>query len=242
MKNDYDFYNNVAETTTNRLQTERKRTQTAFKRKQQAFQSRKRTQTNAKMNCTINTSAKTAYHIFTNVEFTAVVDIMKYHEYHLFIKYGDKVYMDVRGVGEVVISFDELQKNEQWKELKHYYDLSLLLTSDKHLVAQELRYNSEYSDYSLYDDVRHWYIDTTFIVSDMLGDTGRKVLVKHGDRLFHEKVAYYKINPNDLEKMEYTSQEELEVFRVNYMSSIVDVVDFEAKSVAYDNLVKQVQQ
>ena len=207
------------------------------------------------MNCTINTSTKTAYHIFTNVEFTAVVDIMKYHveftavvdimkyhEYHLFIKYGDKVYMDVRGVGEVVISFDELQKNEQWKELKHYYDLSLLLTSDKHLVAQELRYSSEYSDYSLYDDVRHWYIDTTFIVSDMLGDTGRKVLVKHGDRLFHEKVAYYKINPNDLEKMEYTSQEELEVFRVNYISSIVDVVDFEAKSVAYDNLVKQVQQ
>ena len=40
--------------------------------------------------------------------------------------------------------------------------------------------------------------------------------------------------------MEYTSQEELEVFRVNYMSRIV--VDFEAKSVAYDNLVKQVQQ
>ena len=237
MKNDYDFYNNVAETTTNRLQTERKRTQS--KRTQQAFQTRKQTNATAKMNCTINTSAKTAYHIFTNVEFTAVVDIMKYHEYHLFIKYGDKVYMDVRGVGEVVISFDELQKNEQWKELKHYYDLSLLLTSDKHLVAQELRYSSEYSDYSLYDDVRHWYIDTTFIVSDMLGDTGRKVLVKHGDRLFHEKVAYYKINPNDLEKMEYTSHEELEVFRVNYMSSIVDVVDFEAKSVAYDNLVKQ---
>ena len=235
MKNDYDFYNNVAETTTNRLQTERKRTQTKAT-------SLSIPQTNAKMNCTINTSAKTAYHIFTNVEFTAVVDIMKYHEYHLFIKYGDKVYMDVRGVGEVVISFDELQKNEQWKELKHYYDLSLLLTSDKHLVAQELRYSSEYSDYSLYDDVRHWYIDTTFIVSDMLGDTGRKVLVKHGDRLFHEKVAYYKINPNDLEKMEYTSQEELEVFRVNYISSIVDVVDFEAKSVAYDNLVKQVQQ
>ena len=42
MKNDYDFYNIVAETTTNRLQTERKRTQS--KRTQQAFQSRKRTQ------------------------------------------------------------------------------------------------------------------------------------------------------------------------------------------------------
>ena len=238
MKNDYDFYNNVAETNTNERKANRKRPQS--KRTQQAFQTRK--QTNAKMNCTINTSTKTAYHIFTNVEFTAVVDIMKYHEYHLFIKYGDKVYMDVRGVGDIVISFDELQKNEQWKQLKHYYDLSLLLTSDKHLVAQELRYSSEYSDYSLYDDVRHWYIDTAFIVSDMRGDTGRKVLVKHGDRLFHEKVAYYKINPNDLEKMEYTSQEELEVFRVNYMSRIVDVADFEAKSVAYNNLVKQVQQ
>lgn len=188
------------------------------------------------MNSTINASAKSAYHIFTNAEFTGVVDILKYHEYHLFIKYGDKVYMDVRGVGEIVISFDELQKNEQWK---YYYDLSLMLTYDKDLVVQELKYSSEYSDYSLYDDVRYWSIDTAFIVSDLLNDTGHKVLAKHGDRLFHEKVAYYKINPYDLEKMEYTSQEELEVFRMNYMSC---VTDFEAKSIAYNNLVQQVQQ
>lgn len=186
------------------------------------------------MNCTINTSSKAAYHIFTNVEFTGVVDIMKYHEYHLFIKYGDKVYMDVRGVGEVVISFDELQKNKYWK---YYYDLSLMLTCDKELVVQDLKYNSEYSDYSLYDDVRYWSIDTAFIVSDLLNDTGHKVLVKHGDRLFHEKVAYYKINPYELEKMEYTSQEELEVFRMNYMSSYQLYV--EANSVAYNNLVQQ---
>ena len=189
------------------------------------------------MNSTINTSSKAAYHIFTNAEFTAVVDIMKYHEYHLFIKYGDKVYMDVRGVGEVVISFDELQKNKYWK---YYYDLSLMLTSDKELVVQDIKYNSEYSDYILYDDVRHWSIDTAFIVSDLLNDTGHKVLVKHGDRLFHEKVAYYKINPYDLEKMEYTSQEDLEVFRMNYMSKYQLYV--EANSVAYNNLVQQVQQ
>ena len=239
MKNDYDFYNIVAETNTNAnsKRTQSKPQTNAKQTNATSLSNPKANERKAKMNCTIYPSAKTAYHIFTNVEFTAVVDIMKYHEYHLFIKYGDKVYMDVRGVGEVVISFDELQKNEQWKELKHYYDLSLMLTSDKHLVAQELRYSSEYSDYSLYDDVRHWYIDTAFIVSDMRGDTGRKVLVKHGDRLFHEKVAYYKINPYDLEKMEYTSQEDLEVFRMNYMSSIV--VDFEAKSVAYDNLIQQ---
>jgi hypothetical protein len=52
-------------------------------------------------------------------------------DYHLFAKQEDKVYIEVRNAGEIVISFAELQKNKYWK---YYYDLSLLLSNDKDYV------------------------------------------------------------------------------------------------------------
>ncbi len=195
----------------------------------------------AKMNASIVSSKKNAYHIFTNVEFSGVVDIthLEYdyiYDYHLFIRYGDKVYMEVKGIGDVVITFEELQKNKYWK---YYYDLSLMLTDDKHLAVNELRFSSEYCDYILYDTARYWWIDTSYIVDDMKS----KKLHRYGDkgvRDTYDKTAYYKINPYDLEKMDYTSLEDLEVFRANYMSSSI-VEEFEMKCVAYDNLVSERQ-
>ena len=196
-----------------------------------------RTQTNAKMNCTIEASNKNAYHTFTNVEFSGVVDITHLefdyiYEYHLFIRYGDKVYMDVKGVGEIVISFSELQKNKYWK---YYYDLSLMLSVDKHLVVEELRYNSEYIDYLIYDATRFWWIDNMFIVDDELHQYGDR-----GISDIYEKATYFNINPFDLEDMEYTSLEEFEDFRVNYMSSSI-INDFERKCVSYNNLAIEYQ-
>ena len=196
------------------------------------------------MNASIASSKKYAYHIFTNVEFSGVVDITHLgfdyiYDYHLFIRYGDKVYMDVKGIGDVVISLSELQKNKDWKYWKYYYDLSLMLTDDKHLVVNELRFSSEYCDYILYDTARYWWIDTSYIVGDMTS----KKLRRYGDKSVrdtYDKTAYYKINPYDLEKMDYTSHEDLEVFRANYMSSSI-VEAFEMKCVAYDNLVSERQ-
>ena len=51
-------------------------------------------------------------------------------DYHLFAKHGDKVYMEVKNVGDIVMSFAELQKN---RYLKYYYDLSLILAIDKEI-------------------------------------------------------------------------------------------------------------
>jgi hypothetical protein len=213
----------------------------ATKRTQLSTQSarfRKRTQayrliTNAKMNCSIESSKKNAYHTFTNVEFTGVVDITRYNcEYHLFIRYEDKIYMDVKGIGEVVIPFAELQKNKYWK---YYYDLSLMLADDKYLVVQELRYSSDYIDYLIYETTRYWWIDNAFIVGDEYHQYGDR-----GISDIYEKASYYNINPFDLEKMEYTSREDMEVFRVNYMSSSI-INDFEKKVVAYNNLAIEYQ-
>jgi hypothetical protein len=182
------------------------------------------------MNCSIVTSYKRAYHTFTNVEFTGVVDITHVNQnidYHLFIRYGNMVYMDAKGVGEVVITYEELQKNKYWK---YYYDLSLMLANDKHLVVQEFEESSDYLDYQIYDTDRIWSIDNLYIIGNELHQYGDR-----GISDIYQKAAYYKVNPFNLERMDYTSPEDLEVFRMNYMS-LSNIKNFETKRLAYNNL------
>jgi len=73
--------------------------------------------------------------------------------------------MDAKGVGEVVITYEELQKNKYWK---YYYDLSLMLANDKHLVVQEFEESSDYLDYQIYDTDRIWSIDNMYIIGNEL--------------------------------------------------------------------------
>ena len=180
------------------------------------------------MNSTIKATAKCAYHIFTNAEFTGVLDID--HKYHLFIKYEDKVYMDVKGVGDVIISFADLQKNKDWK---YYYDLSLMLSYNPHKVVQELRYSSDYLDIQIYDEERYWVVNTPYIGSDM--ETNAKILRNDG------YICYYKINPFDLEKMEYTLSKDLDIFCMNYMSSAYDNEFETIRRVSYNTLAIEYQ-
>ena len=175
------------------------------------------------MNSTINASSKYAYHTFENVEFSGVFDRIVNNDltcqckYHLFIRYGDKVYMDVKGVGEIVIPFAELQQNKYWK---YYYDLSLLLTNDKNMVVQDLKYSSEYNDYQLYDEARFWSIDTASIENDL--HTNKLKVISYDDN------CYLKINPYDLVNMEYTKSEDLNIFRQIYMMGYVDETMWDA--------------
>ena len=178
----------------------------------------------------INTSGNYAYHRFTNVEFTGVfaMDANVYAngtigDYHLFIKYEDKVYMEVKGVGEVVISFDELQKNEQWKQCKQYYDLSLLLTKDKHSVVYDSIYSSKNTNHpNAYSDVRFWSIHTSFI------DAETKAITEG-------YACHYKINPYDLVDMEYTSQKNVALFQQDYAKAYVFFKELDT----YNSLAKQ---
>jgi hypothetical protein len=166
------------------------------------------------MNSTINANGKFAYHTLANAEFTGAFvrmvnnDFTYQCKYHLFIKYGNKVYMDVKDIGELVISFAELQQNKYWK---YYYDLSLLLTNDKNMVVQDLKYSSEYNDYQLYDEARFWSINTASIENDIHNDT--LMVISYDDN------CYYKINPYDLQNMEYSTPEDLNNFRAIYMSN-----------------------
>ena len=163
------------------------------------------------MNSTIDANSKFAYHTLSNAEFSAAFVRIVYNDftyqymYHLFIRYGDKVYMEVKDVGEVVISFAELQQD---RNLKYYYDLSLLLTNDKNMVVQDIIYSSEYNEYQLYDEVRFWSTNTALIENDIHNNT--LMVISYNDN------CYYRINPYDLVNMEYTSHEDLHNFREVY--------------------------
>jgi hypothetical protein len=198
------------------------------------------------MNSTTRGNSLYTYHTITNAEFTGVIDkykvygyvgnygapetftecVSSMYDYHIFIKYGDKIYMDVKNVGEIVITFAELQQNKFWK---HYYNLSLMLSNDKHLVVQDLEYNSDFYDPNIYEGKRYWSCNTAYIDGEC--DTKTKKIVEN------EYNCYYRINPYDLENMKYSSQKDLTVFKNIYNQRYeVRAKLFEKRSIYYSNI------
>lgn len=177
------------------------------------------------------------YHIFKNVEFSGVLDKCFENsygrhyvcDYHIFIKYGDKVYMDVKGVGDIIISFEELQKNKYWK---YYYDLSLMLTNNKNLVIEDIEYSSYYVDFhKIYTEKRVWCINTSYIDGDCSDFTTKNVVD-------NEYNCYCNINPYDLEKKDYSPLQYLKIFKEEYMLRCkVRNNNFDKKSAYYYALV-----
>ena len=193
-------------------------------------------------------------HAIENVECTGVFcqkisEMQPYHnapnymscsgDYHLFAKHGDKVYIEVRNAGEIVISYAELQKNELGF-LKYYYDLSLLLANDKHKLIKNEAFNKTYNqiygytEYRAWSGDRVWSLETAYIdETDYKAKTYK--IIPSGN------VCYYKVNPYDLEKMEYSTPQELDHFEWNYMNSLVRVKWFSSRSVIYKNIAMENQ-
>jgi len=198
------------------------------------------------MNSTIIEGRNNAYHTVADAEFTGVYERIVDNfttvflgsvsdDYHLFIKFGDKVYMDVKGVGEIVMSFADLQQNKYWK---YYYDLSLLLTADKNMVVQSLhrKYTSWYIDTDnfldelIYDQERFWSIDTTYIEYEV--NTNAKKIRNNS-----QGICFYNINPYDLVNMECSTQEDLNIFRNIYMMRTeITNMAFENKRMIYSEI------
>jgi hypothetical protein len=156
------------------------------------------------------------YHKVSNAEFSGVFGG---YCHHIFIKYGDKVYMEANGIGDVVISFSELQSSKSWNTWKQFYDLSLLLTNDKHNMAHDIVFSSKNTNYAnTYNEARHWSINTAYLETVEAAEADTK-FIKCG------YVCYYKINPYDLADMEYTSQEDLDIFQQKYANRMPDDID-----------------
>ena len=186
------------------------------------------------MNGSNNTRFASArvYHTVANAEFTAVYDrtVYKYDnvygfgspeprygygaDYHIFAKHGDKVYMDVRGIGDITMTFAELQKNKYWKA---NYDISLLLTKDPHMVIQDLEYRSKYIDDDIYEEPRSFAINTAFIETN---------------------ICYLRISPYELENMECDTQDALATYQNLYESRRkIRNETFEGRCAAYKRLI-----
>ena len=141
-------------------------------------------------------------------------------DYHLFAKHRDKIYMEVKNVGEIVMTFAELQKN---KFLKYYYDLSLLLAINKEIKNEAFNnfydeaYDDEDNDEEAYEYTgnrdRVWSLDTAYIDLDIDQNSNKESykIIPSGN------VCYYKINPFDVEKMEYASPQEIDIFERTYI-------------------------
>ena len=206
------------------------------------------------MNRTTRSNDLYTYHTIKNLEFSGVLDRFKIYGYignygnpeiftpcvsniyvyHLFIRNGNKIYMDIKGIGDIVIPFSELQKNKHWR---CYYDMSLMLTNDKHLVIQDLQFDSNYYDRNIYFEKRYWCINTAYIEGNYDAKTKNKTVLEN------EYNCYYKINPYDLEKMEYSSQQNLDIFTKKYIGRYevgrwdIRSIPFETKSAYYYNIV-----
>jgi hypothetical protein len=153
-------------------------------------------------------------------------------DYHLFAKHGDKVYMEVKKVGEIVMSFAELQKNKYWK---YYYELSLMLSIDKEIINEP--FNNFYDEAYEYTGTREWSLDTAYIDLDI--DENAKSNYKV---IPSGNVCYYKINPADVEKMEYSSQQNIDFFKQIYMCrNDVRSGYFLSRSVIYRNIAIEYQ-
>jgi hypothetical protein len=137
-------------------------------------------------------------------------------DYHLFIKYGNKVYVDAFMVGDIVISFEELQKNEY---LKHYYDLSLMFSKNKNSVFQKPKYTNV--EPYIYREDRFWGFDSAYIDAPYKDRT--KSLEHTHNVVDNDDCYYYKINPYDLENMEYSSQEVLDDFHKKNKARKMDI-------------------
>ena len=150
-------------------------------------------------------------------------------DYHLFVRSGDKVYIEARKVGDIVITFAELQKH---KYLKYYYDLSLLLTNDKHTVTHNTSFNKLYDEIYEYTGNRKWSLDTTYIDLDIDQNYKKTYkIIPSGD------VCYYRINPFDVEGMEYSTPQGIDLFKRTYMCrSDVRLGYFPSRSVIYKNI------
>jgi len=151
-------------------------------------------------------------------------------DYHLFLRSGDKVYIEVRNVGEIVIPFAKLQKN---KYLKYYYDLSLMLSNDKHIVIKNTAFNKAYDEIYEVTKKRVWSFETAYINCN-IGQTYE--IIPSGN------VCYFKINPFELDKMEYTSRQARELFhRIYTCRSDVRLGYFLNRSVIYKKIATEYQ-
>ena len=147
------------------------------------------------------------YHYMEDMEFSGVFDIrvnhkkfynkIVYYKYFLFIKFRDLIYIDIKNVGEIIITFAELMKHTY---LKMHYELSLLLIDNKHKVIESKSMESRY----ISPEDSNWFIDGVQYVEDFSSRVRKVEIGKY--------CYYFNINPNDLKNMKVSNDTDIAGF------------------------------
>ena len=180
-----------------------------------------------------------------NMEFSAFFDMTTnnlgdriiYLKYFLFIKYDNKIYIEVKSVGYIIMLFEELMKN---KLLKMYYELSLLLVKDKNMFVEKISNDGRFWDAEIteiYKGRRNCFVDCAYILNDIVKTD--------------KQYCYYDINPFELkdphslwidpytgERKYVNTASEIEWFNYNFKVRLgYEVGSFEKRVINYTNLI-----
>lgn len=183
-----------------------------------------------------------------SMEFSAFFDLTTnnlgdriiYLKYFLFIKYKIKnekyIYIDVKNVGSITMSFEEFLKN---KLLKMYYELSLLLVKDKNRFVEKLCDEGCFWDEEitgLYKNPRNCYIDCAYILNNVV-KTDKQYSYYEIDPYLLIDSNYMWLDDNTGDRKWVHTAQEIEQFNYNFKKRFgYEYISFERQSIKYTNL------
>ena len=167
------------------------------------------------------------YHYFNDLEFSGLFDITHgeiiYIKYFLFIKFCDKIYIDIKGVGCVIMPFEDFVKN---KLLKMYYEISLMLIENKNMAILRIDNRRHYHDF-VYTEKREWFIDCAYFVENVASKS-KNIEKEH-------YCCHYNINPYDLKNMPVSSKSLIDKFNFTFFG-YEHIYYFKTKIINYTEL------
>lgn len=172
------------------------------------------------------------YHYMKNMEFSGLFDFIVNSakenlivnlEYFVFIKFEDKLYVDCKMIGSIIMPFCDLEKYES---LKIFYELSQLLIDNKNLVVEIGGYARQQ-----YENDDKWFIDCAYLYENR--DTSQKSVEKGNCYPY-----LYNINPCYLKDMDVHTDADIKGFtnKFNNMYGYSNLY-FEERLTEYKNRI-----
>jgi hypothetical protein len=148
-----------------------------------------------------------------DVKFSAFFEFNKSEEkidcykYLIFIKFDNKMYIDIKGLKSIIMPYDQFIENKN-KNLKRYFELSLKLSENNNYIIEK-KCNGKYD----------WFFNCAYIVNDFETNIER---VEKGNYY-----CYCNINPNILKNENVSSEENIKKYfkKLRQLSSSVGYLD-----------------
>ena len=125
-------------------------------------------------------------------EFNKSEEKIDYSKYLIFIKFDNKMYIDIKGLTSIIMPYDQFIENKN-KNLKRYYELSLKLSENNNYIIEKKCNGKDY-----------WFFNCAYIVNDSETNIER---VEKGNYY-----CYCNINPNILKNENVSSEENIKKY------------------------------